>query len=84
MITAEAIYEKAKDLDSATLQEAYDFLDFLTYKRKSDWQRVLEEKNQFFPETELETPNQKPVYTTRTLSLEEMDAAIEYEAGLHK
>ena len=84
MIAAEAIYEKAKDLDSATLQEAYDFLDFLAYKSKSDWLRILEEKKRYFPETELELPNQKPVYTTRTLALEEMDAAIEYEAGLHK
>jgi hypothetical protein len=55
MITAEAIYEKAKHLDNTTLQEAYDFLDFLSKKRKSDWAALLEEKTQYFPETELST-----------------------------
>ncbi len=41
-------------------------------------------KRDFFPETALENPGQKPVYTTRMLSLEEMDAAVEYEAGLRR
>lgn len=84
MITAEAIYEKAKCLDNTSLQEAYDFLDFLSHKHKTDWAALLEEKTQYFPETELDLADQKPVYTTRTLTLEEMDAAIESEAGLHK
>lgn len=83
MVTAEILYEKAKQLDAATLQEAYDFLDFLAHKRKTDFQRLLEEKARYFPETRLESPTQKPAYTTRTLSLEAMDAAIEYEAGQH-
>lgn len=82
MVTAEAIYEKAKELDTATLQEAYDFLDFLAYRRKSDFQRMLEEKSRYFPETTLEPPDRKPAYTARTLTLEDMDAAVEYEAGL--
>ncbi len=84
MVSAEVIYEKAKQLDTATLQEAYDFLDFLAHRRKSGFQEMLEKKRDFFPETALENPGQKPVYTTRTLSLEEMDAAVEYEAGLRK
>lgn len=84
MVTAEAIYQKAKELDADTLQEAYDFIDFLAYKQKTDFQRMLEEKRRYFPETSLEPADQKPGYTTRTLSLEEMDAAIDFEAGQRK
>lgn len=84
MITAEAIYEKAKQLDTVTLQEVADFLDFVAYKRKADFQQLLGEKQQYFPSTQLEAPEAKPAYTTRTLTLEEMDAAVEDEAGLHK
>lgn len=84
MVTAEVIYEKAKLLDSITLQEVADFLDFVAYKRKADFQKLLEEKRQYFPETKPEPPDAKPVYTTKTLTLEEMDAAVEYEAGQHK
>ncbi|MCP4697121.1 MAG: hypothetical protein GY862_09765 [Gammaproteobacteria bacterium] len=42
------------------------------------------EMRQYFPACEFEPPDQKPVYTTTTLSIEEMDAAVEYEAGTHK
>jgi hypothetical protein len=45
---------------------------------------MQEVKSQYFPEAALEAPNQNPAYTTQTLTLEEMDAAIESEAGLHK
>jgi hypothetical protein len=84
MVTAEVIYEKAKLLDSITLQEVADFLDFVAYKRKADFQKLLEEKRQYFPETKLKLPRKKPAYTTKTLTLEDMDAAIEEQAGLHK
>lgn len=66
------------------MQEAYDFIDFLAYKHTSDWRRMLEEKRQYFPETEWEAPDQKPAYSTRTLTLEEMDAAVELKAGQRK
>ena len=84
MMTAEAIYEKAKQLDAYKLQEAYDFIDFLDHKRKSDFQKRLDDKRKYFPETALEPPTLKPAYTTRTLTLEEMDAAVDFEAGLRK
>ncbi|MFI0399230.1 MAG: hypothetical protein ACH34X_09125 [Thiolinea sp.] len=46
------------------------------------FQQLLAEKRQYFPETKLELPLQKPVYTVKTLSLEDMDKAVEEEAGL--
>lgn len=79
MITAEVIYEKTKKLDQATLQEVADFVDFIT--QKHDLQRLYDEMRKYFPQGEIETADQKLEYTTRTLSLEDMDAAIEYEAG---
>ena len=84
MITAETIYQKAKQLDHSLLQEAADFIDFLAYKRKADFERMLHEKRQYFTETEIELPTDKPAYVTKQLTLEEMDAAVEYEAGQHK
>jgi len=84
MVTAEALYQKAKELDADTLQEVYDFLDFLAHKQKADFQRLLDEKRRYFPETSLAPADQRPIHTTRTLSLEDMDAAIEFEAGLRK
>lgn len=82
MITAETLYEKAKDLDTATLQEVADFLDFVT--RKHDRQRQYEEMRKYFPAGEINKTLQKPAYTTKTLTIEQMDEAIEYEAGLRK
>jgi hypothetical protein len=79
MITAEAIYEKAKMLDAYTLQEVADFLDFVVSKH--DWRKLQEQKRQFFPVTEIESLDQKPSYSTKVLSIEDMDAAIEYEAS---
>ncbi len=84
MITAEVIYEKAKQLDHSLLQEAADFIDFLSYKRQADFKKLLEEKNKYFPETSIESPTDKPAYTKKVLTLEEMDAAVEYEAGQHR
>ncbi len=79
MITAEMIYEKAKALDAFTLQEVADFLDFVTSKH--DWRKLQEQKRLFFPVTEIESLDQKPSYSTKVLSIEDMDAAIEYEAS---
>jgi hypothetical protein len=45
---------------------------------------MLEEKRKYFPETKLQLPRQKPAYTTKILTLEDMDSAIEEQAGLHK
>ena len=82
MITAEMIYEKAKALDAFTLQEVSDFLDFVTSKH--DWRKLQEQKRLFFPVTEIESLDQKPSYSTKVLSIEDMDAAIEYEASRAK
>lgn len=82
MITAETIYEKAKTLDSHTLQEVANFVDFLKSKQKSH--KAKQEMRQFFPQGTLESHDQKPPYTEKVLSIEDMDAAIEYEAGQQK
>ncbi len=82
MVTAETIYQKAKSLDTQTLQEVSNFLDFMLSKRN---ERIIkEEMGKYFPTTAFEAFDQKPVYTTKTLSIEAMDAAVEYEAGKHK
>ncbi|MCP4696996.1 MAG: hypothetical protein GY862_09120 [Gammaproteobacteria bacterium] len=82
MDTAETIYQKIKMLDTHTLLEVADFIDFLLSQHHV--QKMQEEMRQYFPAREFEPPDQKPVYTTTTLSIEEMDAAVEYEAGKHK
>lgn len=79
MITAEAIYEKAKVLDAYTLQEVADFLDFVASKH--DFRKLQDEKRKYFPVVEMETIEQRPKYTGKSVSLEDMDAAIEYEAS---
>jgi hypothetical protein len=56
----------------------------LTSNKHGIFQKMLEEKRKYFPETKLQLPRQKPAYTTKTLTLEDMDAAIEEQAGLHK
>ncbi|CAA6828038.1 MAG: Unknown protein [uncultured Thiotrichaceae bacterium] len=67
MITTETI--KAKQQDPSLLQESADFA----------W--ILDEKRKYFAETEIECPTDKPAYVTKQLTLEEMDAAVEHEAG---
>lgn len=79
MITAEVIYEKTKTLDKATLQEVADFVDFVAKKRNI--QKQYDEMRKHFPLGKIEAADQKPEYTTKTLSVEEMDEAIAYEAG---
>lgn len=84
MITAETIYQKAKQLDHSLLQEAADFIDFLAYKRKADFEQMVDEKRHYFADTEIELATDKPAYVTKQLTVEEMDAAVDYEAGQHK
>ena len=75
MTTIEAIYKKAHALDALRLQELNDFLDFLLQKKK------MEKVNpSLFPATELEAPNNVSPYTGKSLSLDEMDDAIHFEA----
>lgn len=45
---------------------------------------MLEEKRKYFPETKIEPPTEKPTYVKKVLTLDEMDAAVEYEAGQHQ
>ncbi len=44
----------------------------------------LREQRKYFPVTEIETLEQKPSYSTKVLSIEDMDAAIEHEASKAK
>ncbi|MFO1375231.1 MAG: N-6 DNA methylase [Agitococcus sp.] len=41
----------------------------------------MDEKRKYFPVTEIETIEQKPKYTGKSVTLEDMDAAIEHEAS---
>lgn len=82
MVTAELIYEKAKKLDSTTLELIDDFMEFIAVKQEK--RKHFEEMRRYFPLGKIESPEQKPPYITRTVSLEEMDAAIDYEASLRK
>lgn len=54
-----------------------------TKQEADSFERLLDEKRQYFAETEVESPTDKPAYVTKKLTLEEMDAAVEYEAGRH-
>lgn len=82
MVTAELIYEKAKKLDGSTLELIDDFMEFIAVKQSA--RKHLEEMRRYFPLGKVESPDQKPPYITRMVSLEEMDAAIDYEASLRK
>ena len=79
MNTTELIYKKAKTLDEIGLQELNDFLDFLLLKKLK-----AKKKEELFPVTELEKPHSSSPYTGKVLTIEEMDDAINYEAGQHK
>ncbi|MBK8453310.1 MAG: hypothetical protein WAQ53_10600 [Thiofilum sp.] len=78
MLTAETLYQRAKTLDAATLQEVGDFLEFLVNKKNLEFLQA--QKRRYFPATSLETV-EPPALGTRVLSLEEMDAVIELEAS---
>lgn len=76
MITADQIHERAQSLDPLRLQELSDFLEFLLAKRPPS-----QRKEDVFPPTQLESSDAHSVYQGRALSLEEMDQAVEFEAG---
>ncbi len=76
MINPEQIYHKAQLLDEQRLQELTDFLDFLLSKKN-----VQNKPDNIFPETQLETLDTPSVYQGKPLTIEEMNAAIEWEAG---
>ena len=78
MTTIEAIYKKAKYLDALRLQELNDFLDFLLQKKK-----IKKSTNELFPRTKLEIFDGVSPYFGKPLSLDDMDNAIQFEAGLH-
>jgi hypothetical protein len=78
MTTIDAIYKKAKYLDPLRLQELSDFLDFLLQKKK-----MKKSANKLFLRTELEAPDSVSPYLGKPLSLDDMDNAIQFEAGLH-
>ncbi|MEZ5534484.1 MAG: hypothetical protein R3F02_02560 [Thiolinea sp.] len=55
-----------------------------TKQETDSFEQMLDEKRQYFAETGVESLTDKPAYVTRKLTLEEMDAAVDYEAGWHK
>lgn len=79
MVNAEMIFQKAQQLDAFRLLELADFLDFLLSKQ-SDAQKP----QPVFPPTQIDWPQNRPAYQGKVLTIEEMDAAIEEQAGLHK
>ena len=56
---------------------------FFAKQQKNPVQKII---NDFYnlPTSELETFETSSVYQGKTLSLEDMEQAIDYEAGLHK
>ena len=76
MNTTELIYKKAKTLDEIGLQELNNFLDFLLMKKSK-----AKTKEELFSVTALEKPQSSSPYTGKVLTIEEMDDAINYEAG---
>lgn len=56
---------------------------FFAKQQKNPVQKII---NDFYnlPVSELETLETSPVYQGNALSLEDMEQAIDYEAGLHK
>lgn len=76
MISVEKIITKAQALDTVQLQELTDFMDFLLSKYQTKTQEEL-----VFPVTQLESLDTQPLYSGKLLSLEDMQEAIEWEAG---
>ena len=75
MIDAEQIYVRAKSLDPARLQTLAEFLDFLL--TRGDGVAAAGA----FAQSTLEDPTAASVYQGETLTLEQMRAAVDWEAG---
>jgi hypothetical protein len=54
-------------------------LDFVI--NKHDIRKLQDEKRKYFPVSAIESPEQKPSYSTKIVSTEEMNAVVEYEAS---
>lgn len=76
MINAEQIYYKAQSLDVVHLQELGDFLDFLLSKNKTQHKTDV-----VFSKTQLEAVDVPSVYHGKPLTEDEMNQAVEWEAG---
>lgn len=76
MISVEQIVSKAQVLDTVQLQELTDFMDFLLHKYPTKTQQ-----EPVFPVTQLESLDTPSLYQGKALSLEDMQKAIEWEAG---
>ncbi|WP_020396729.1 hypothetical protein [Thiolinea disciformis] len=83
-MTYEELQLKIKTLDPSYLQQIADFIDFINQKKQKTFQQMIMEKRKYFPETQFTPATAKPAYTTRTLSIEDMNAAVDYEAGEHQ
>lgn len=80
MVSAEMIYQKAQQLSTFRLQELADYLDFLLSRDAL----VSKKDTTLFPPTKIKYSHERPIYQGKPLTIEEMDEAIEYEAGLRK
>jgi hypothetical protein len=76
MISVEQIATKAQTLDSTQLQELTDFLDFLLSKHQKNIKNAP-----IFTATQLESLDSSLIYHGPSLSLNDMQDAIEWEAG---
>jgi hypothetical protein len=76
MINPEQFFHKAQALDAAQQQELTDFLDFLLSK-----QQTKAQKEPTFSVTQLESIDSPNIYHGKPLSLQEMQQAIDWEAG---
>ncbi len=91
MTIQQAIQQRLHQLPPEFQQELLDFMEFLLFRMKS---RRLSDKTvprlkfgrmspDYLPPTELEAPDAPSVYRGPPLTLEDMRAAIEDEAGRH-
>lgn len=80
MVSAEIIYQKAQKLSTFRLQELADYLDFLLSRDAL----VAKKNTTLFPPTKIKYSHEQPIYQGKPLTIEEMDNAIDYEAGVRK
>lgn len=91
MTIQQAIQQKLPQLPPELQQELFDFMEFLLFKARA---RHLRNKAipilkfgrmspDYLPPAELEPPDAPSVYRGPPLTLEDMRAAIEDEAGRH-
>ena len=87
MIAVEELADKAGRLDPAHLKLLAEYVEFLLadQQRQADGSKLVEfsttEFGSPFAATVLESPDAQLVYKGRSLSLEQMREAVDWEAG---